>query len=200
MAKKSFQDDFILFFMFITVALQITTLSLLLFTKVRGNKDKYPKASQCHYLDNGALKTDQITVLYKDVLLLINNIYKSAYLDERNGDVKLRTVFIILGPILFLSLTLLLLISHFLIKNQIISIILSGLLILVSLYVTISNCKSDYPLEDIQFGEDHCAEYFHIFYNNMATGSTINELVIIRLLNMLITILFSAFYFIYVLK
>ena len=194
MAKKSFQDYFILFFMFIAVVLQIATLSLLLSTKVSPSNN------------------NEVT-LYRDVLENINEIYSDAQFDnvdfndsKKNGDVKLRTVFIILGPILLLSLTLLLLINHFLIKNKIISIILSGLLILVSLYVIISNYRLDYPFWEIEV-ESEKSKIFKNFYWGLLIYYVDDDdkidkriITIIRLLNMLMTIVFSAFYFIYVLK
>lgn len=194
MAKKSFQDYFILFFMVVAVVLQIATLSLLLSTKVKSPSNN-----------------NEVT-LYKDVLENINEIYSDVEYQKidgasvTNNDVKLRTVFIILGPILLLSLTLLLLINHFLIKNKIISIILSGLLILVSLYVIISNYRLDYPFRAIEV-ESEKSKIFKNFYWGLLIYYVDDDdkidkriITIIRLLNMLMTIVFSAFYFIYVLK
>ena len=253
MAKKSFLDYFILFFMFITVVLQITTLSLLSYVKIHYRKKEYNKDDLLRDRNNNSTDIDDNnnstdiddnTISYKDILKNIPNIYNdvnnpttNAYDRSNNGDVKIRTVFIILGPILLLSLTLLLFINHLLIKNKIISIILSFLLLLISLYVIISNVRLDLPYWNIL--EETSTPSFWLFYSFGLLNEKLfekyevhkshklslkktdygdfiidifkfeygkidfrkaNSIEIVRLLNILMTILFSAFYFIYVLK
>ena len=220
MAKKSFQDYFILFFMVVAFTFQIIWLSILCtVNSKRWNKDSSKVLDKRKKLGEGSrdrytscptelLDDPSGLIKYKDFIGNIDKIetygikysvyspHKNICREQEESIIKYRVVFTILGPILLLTFTLLLVLNHFLIKKKIISIIISGILLILSILLSLNTYNNTFrPLSQIIFDNSDNPHDFRIFYSSFTESYEM-----VRLLNMLMTIVFSAFYFIYVLK
>ena len=212
MAKKSFQDYFILFFMVVALTFQITWLSILCtVNSERANVDSEYMLGDSVSKHRRAYLTvanddDKKLLKYKNFIEDLKNIFHKyeiriltydGYYTDKPDNGKYNVLFTILGPILLLTITLLLVLNHFLIKKNIISIIISGFLLLVSICLLFNNYNKYIPINKILFKKNNgdINQDFRIFYSSFT-----ERYEMVRLVNMLMTIVFSAFYFIYVLK